>query len=300
MMRLLQNIPFLETLEIKSASEQFNSLPSTPPAPRSIPFPNMRRLLLEGSWQENIVIFSWLAIPPTAHLTIGSNNDAYPDFDPSNSALFESAAEVFRAHFASALSRGAHYDEPAIAADFEMFTVSASPASATAETADHTVGTEHCDLLPAHLQLSVPWTDDPDVRQRLLNIFSTLPIFTMARTLHLDPFLWQYYPSMIAVYTNVRSLKLESSVEASLDDHGIAEQGALFPALTCVCFIGVDLSAEVLPRLVDQLLVTHSALQDVGFSGCRLGGKVLVKRSVEEAAQRFQERGITTSVTNMG
>ncbi|KZV61372.1 hypothetical protein PENSPDRAFT_301087 [Peniophora sp. CONT] len=286
----LQATPMLEILHIQNDVYHFDTTSTLLHAPRCAQLPNIREVILRGSWRENIALFHHIAIPPHAKLTIASNNDLYNDFDPSDSDMFARMADAFRQHFSAALSQGVHYEELRIHGGAEMLTFTVLPQF---KTACPGAGPHYSnDILSEFLELSIPWTGEAETRQDLLNIFSTLPIFTLAHTLHLHPNIWvNYHPEIYAAYPHVRTLKIESTVEWFIDDYG-AEHAAIFPELEHICFINIDFDFSeddgLLLRVIEHLLAVYPALKSVEFRGCRVGDAA----EWNTTRRRLGERGI--------
>lgn len=291
----LQNTPKLEVLYVQTSEPHFEPYPSLSHETRCIKLPNLDIAVLRGLWQENIALFSYLAIPPRARLDIGSENYMDSDSDPFDATALSVVADAIRQHFAAALSQDVHYKEVEISGGHDFITITVTPEFGVANSDSHTL----CpvDTLPDALELSMPWIEGADTQEALLQIFSTLPIFSTAETINLDPFIWQHYPEIYEPYTKVRVLKVEH-VETYLAGYDV-KRAALFPALTHILFFGAAFRTELLYSLVDHLMVAHSSLKTVEFCLCQFTGEAIAADAPTVTKQRLGERGISTLYTHV-
>ncbi|KZV64134.1 hypothetical protein PENSPDRAFT_187991 [Peniophora sp. CONT] len=259
MINILRTTPMLEWLDIEVYPQTFkhgmDSKTSSVYPPRCVRLSKLKKFICKsGTFVRNMLIFGYLAVPSNAELRLRlmhdtGNVELVSDSPELVTDLWPFIDAAVHAHFAPALDHAAFY--PSVFLDKHSVSVEAKNGKLPwdPELPDGSIARH---LLPELVTLEVPQVGDElnrhdnDPREprpfhdQIFAMWLSLPIFTRARVIHLNPRFDRFSFDFLKRFTDVQSIHFHSLV--MLRDHFcemlVRENPngtrALFPKLTTI------------------------------------------------------------------
>ncbi|KZV60599.1 hypothetical protein PENSPDRAFT_336362 [Peniophora sp. CONT] len=262
MIRCLQAVPHLKSLHwvdhgtLEDGFDYpFRTVRSRIHQPRCARLGELQNLCLEGSHSQNMVIFSYISLPENARVKLASSycrmtfaEVGLPDQEVDDlTALF---AEALGGHFANALSRGVYFDSLFIG----------SRGGIRLETRHHSIDQRDdtlppkSDLLPDKFELSPAEPDDPRgpkslrylLAKNFMATWSSLPIFTEARSITFPASLWKSAPDAMLRFTRAREVRFHDHIDDLREFCAgvLTARPCPYPALECLHLEELDFIAD--------------------------------------------------------